>query len=53
MNDAPITNEELRNAFYSLKTNKSPREDDISFNAIYNVFDVMLEQLRKKQKLHK
>ena len=45
MNDAPLTDEELRNAFYSLKTNKSPGYDDITFNAI-NVFDFIAEPLR-------
>ena len=45
MNDAPLTDEEVRNAFYSLKTNKSPGYDDISFNAINNVFDSIVEPL--------
>ena len=45
MNDAPLTDEEVRNAFYSLKTNKSPGFDDISFNAI-NVFEFIVEPLR-------
>ena len=45
MNDAPLTDEEVRNAFYSLKTNKSPGYDDISFNAI-NVFDFRVEPLQ-------
>ena len=31
--------------FYSLKTNKSPGYDDISFNAI-NVFDFIVDPLR-------
>ena len=44
MNDAPLTDEEVRNAFYPLKTNKSPGYDDISFNAI-NVFDFTVEPL--------
>ena len=34
MNDAPLTDEEVRNAFYSLKINNSPGYDDVSFNAI-------------------
>ena len=46
MNDASLTDEEVRNAFYSLKTNKSPGYDDISFNAINNVFDFIVEPLR-------
>ena len=37
MNDAPLTNEEVRNTFYSLKANKSAGYDDMSFNAINNV----------------
>ena len=45
MNDAPLTSEEVRNVFYSLKTNKSPGHDDTSFNAI-NVFDFIVEPLR-------
>ena len=46
MNDAPLTSEEVRNVFYSLKTNKSPGHDDISFNAINIVFDFIVEPLR-------
>ena len=46
MNDAPLTDEEVRNAFYSLKTNKSPGYDDISFIAINDVFDFIVEPLR-------
>ena len=46
MNDAPLTNEEVRNAFHSLKTSKSPGYDDISFNAVDNVFDFIVEPLR-------
>ena len=46
MNDAPLTSEEVRNVFYSLKTNKSPGHDDISFNAINIVFDCIVEPLR-------
>ena len=45
MNDAPLTDEEVRNAFYSLKTNKSPGCNNISFNAINNVFDFIVEPL--------
>ena len=36
MNDAPLTDEEVKNAFYSLKTNKNQGYDDIFFNAINN-----------------
>ena len=46
MNDAPLIDEEVRNAFYSLKTNKSPGYDDIPFDAINNVFDFIVEPLR-------
>ena len=46
MNDAPRTSEEVRNVFYSLKTNKSPGYNDISFNAINIVFDFIVEPLR-------
>ena len=40
MNNAPLT------VFYSLKTNKSPGNDYISFNAMNNVFDFIGEPLR-------
>ena len=46
MNDAPLNDEEVRNAFYSLKANKSPGYNDISFNAINNVFDFIVEPIR-------
>ena len=46
MNHAPLTNEEVRNAFYSFKTNICPGYNDISFNAINNVFDFVVEPLR-------
>ena len=42
----PLTDEEVRNAFHFLKTNKSPRYNDISLNAINNVFDFIVEPLR-------
>ena len=45
-NDALLTDEEVRNAFYFLKTNKSPSYDDISCNAINNVFDFIVGLLR-------
>ena len=38
MNDAQLSDEEVRNAFCSLKTKKNPDYDDISFNAINNVY---------------
>ena len=37
MNEAPLTNEKVIKAFYSLKTNKSQGYDDLSFNSINNV----------------
>ena len=43
INVAPLTDEEMRNTFYSLKTNERPGNDDISFNAINNVFDFIVE----------
>ena len=46
MNNAPLTVEEVRKAFYSLKTNKSPGNDYISSNAMNNVFDFIGEPLR-------
>ena len=46
MNDAPLTDEEGRNAFYSLKISKSPGYDKISFNAIYNISDFRVAPLR-------
>ena len=44
--DASPTDEVVRNAFYSLKTIKSPSYDDLSFNEIKNVFDFTVEPLR-------
>ena len=46
MNDVPLTDAEVRNTFYSMKTNKSPGYDGISFNATNNVFDFTVEPLR-------
>ena len=46
INDTPLTHEEVRNVFYSLKTNKNPDYDDISFNAIHKIFDYIVEPLR-------
>ena len=45
MNDSPLTDEEVRNAFYFLKTNKGLGYDDMSFNAV-NVFEFIVELLR-------
>ena len=38
MNDAQLSDEEVRNAFCSLKTKKNPDYDDISFKQINNVY---------------
>ena len=46
MNDAPLTDEEFGNAFYSFKTKKSPGYDDMFFNAINNIFDFIVEPLK-------
>ena len=46
MNNAPLADEEERNVFYFLKTYKSPGYDDISFNAINNISDFIVEPLR-------
>ena len=46
MNNAPLANEEERNAFYFLKTYKSPGYDYISFNAINNISDFIVEPPR-------
>ena len=46
MNDASLTDEEVRNAFYSLKTNRNPRYGELSFNAINNAFDFIVAKLR-------
>ena len=45
MNHAPLTDEEVRNAFFSLKTNKSQGYNDIFFNAI-NFCDFIVEPPR-------
>ena len=45
MNDTSLTNEEVRNSFYSLKTNKILSYDDTSFNEINNVLDFIVEPL--------
>ena len=46
MNDAPLTDKEVRNTPYSLKANKIPRYDDISFTAISNISDFIVEPPR-------
>ena len=42
----PIYRCGIKKYIFSLKTNKSPHYDDISFNAINNVFDFIFEPLR-------
>ena len=37
--DKPITVNELKEAFYSLKTNKSAGYDDISYSVVKNCFE--------------
>ena len=46
MNDIPLTDEEVRNAFYLLRTNENPGHDDISFNASNDAFELTVEPLR-------
>ena len=46
VNDAPLTDEEVRNAFYSLKSNNSPDYDDTFSNAVDNAFNFKEEPLR-------
>ena len=46
MNEASLTDEKVRNGFYSLKTSKIPVSDNTSSNPINNVFDFVIEPLR-------
>ena len=46
VNDAPLTDEEVRNAFCSLKSNNSPDYDDTFSNAVDNAFNFKVEPLR-------
>ena len=46
INDTLLTHEEVRNVFYSLKTSENSDYDDISLNAIHNIFDYIVEPLR-------
>ena len=43
--ECPITINELKDVFFSLKTNKSPGYDEISFNIIKNCFGVLYKPL--------
>ena len=42
----PLTISELKEAFFSLKTNKSPGYDEISSNAIKNSFSELNDSLK-------
>ena len=42
----PLSMNELKDAFYSLKSNKSPRYDDISYNVIKKCFNSLCEPLK-------
>ena len=43
LKEFPLTDEELKNAFASIKPNKSPGFDDISSNVIRFVFDALIK----------
>ena len=45
MQSDPLTINELKDAFFSLKSNKSPGYDDISFDVIKKCFGVLYEPL--------
>ena len=45
METKPITVNELKEAFYSLKTNKSAGYDDISYNVVKNCFGELCDPL--------
>ena len=42
----PLSMNELKDAFYSLKSNKSPRYNDISYNVIKKCFNSLCEPLK-------
>ena len=46
METKPLSMNELKDAFYSLKCNKSPDYDDISHNVIKKFFDCFCESLK-------
>ena len=43
MNDAPLTDEEIRNAFYSLKTNTSPSFDAMIYLSMQLIMFLTLQ----------
>ena len=45
MENKPITANELKEAFYPLKTNKSAGYDDISYNVVKNCFGELCHPL--------
>ena len=45
MDSKPLSISELKGAFFSLKINKSPGVDDVSFNIIKKCFGVLCELL--------
>ena len=46
METKPLSMSELKDAFYSLKSNKSPGYDDISYNVIKKCFGSLCEPLK-------
>ena len=46
MNELKLSMNELKDAFFSLKINKSPGYDDISFNVIKKCFSSLCEPLK-------
>ena len=46
LDESPITNDEIKNAFSTLKSNTSPGFDDISSNVIKFVFDALIKPIK-------
>ena len=46
MESQPLSIHELKDAFFSLKINKSPGHDDVSFNVIKKCFSELCEPLK-------
>ena len=42
-----VSDQEFREAFFSLKINKNPRYDNISFNVVIHCFDILLKPLKQ------